>query len=85
MADYLKVTQVRSVIRRPTYQRQSLLGLGLKRRGRTSYVIDTPSNRGLVNTVGHLVTCEEVTAADRDAALATTRRRSYEIVENDDA
>ena len=56
----LKVTQVRSVIGRPQNQRQTLVGLGLKRRGRTVMVKDTPEVRGMIRTVSHLVSWEEV-------------------------
>ena len=56
----LKVTQVRSIIGRPQNQRQTLVGLGLKKRGRTVVVLDTPAVRGMIKTVSHLVNWEEV-------------------------
>lgn len=80
MADYLKVTQVRSVVGRMGNQRQTLLGLGIKRRGRTAFVKDTPSARGMVRTVAHLVAWQEATAAEREAALAYRRPPSYEVI-----
>jgi large subunit ribosomal protein L30 len=82
MARYLKVTQERSAIGRLAVQGVTLRGLGITKRGRTAYVEDTPSNRGMVNAVGHLVSFEEVTQKERDAALSATRRRSYEVLED---
>lgn len=60
MAGQLKVTQIRSGIGRPKRHKQTLLGLGLKRRGRTVIVPDTPQMRGMLETVKHLVEWEEV-------------------------
>jgi len=55
----LKVTQVRSAIGGTRRQRESLRGLGLKRRGASALVRDNPSTRGLIRAVAHLVTLEE--------------------------
>jgi large subunit ribosomal protein L30 len=55
----LKVTQTKGAIGGTRRQRESLKGLGL-RRIRTSVIVqDTPSMRGLIQTVAHLVTIEE--------------------------
>ncbi len=54
----LKVTRQRSAIGRCYDQEQSLRGLGLSRRGMTKIVEDTPSMRGLINSVKHLVSVE---------------------------
>lgn len=51
----IKVKQVRSTIGRPGVQELHLKGLGLKGIGQTVIVKDTPSNRGLVRKVQHLV------------------------------
>ncbi len=56
MALKIKVTQVRSGIGRPETQRQTLKGLGLGRPHKTSVVEDTPSIRGMIRKVSHLVT-----------------------------
>lgn len=56
----LKVTQVKSVIGRPQPQRRVLAGLGLRGRHRSVIVDNTPSFRGMVKKVIHLVTVEEV-------------------------
>lgn len=55
----LRVTQVRSAIGGTRRQRESLRGLGLLRIGASAIVQDTPSARGLIRTVRHLVTLEE--------------------------
>ena len=59
MKPKLKVIQVRSEIGRPDTQRRTLRGLGL--RGPHSQVVvdNTPSFRGMVKKVIHLVTFEE--------------------------
>ena len=54
----LKVTQVGSSIGRPKDQLATLLGLGLTRMGRTRVLDDTPSIRGMIRKVQHLVRVE---------------------------
>jgi len=56
----LKVTQIRSGIGRPDAQRRILKGLGLRGPNRTVVVGNTPSFRGMVKKVLHLVTVEEL-------------------------
>ncbi|MBT0767866.1 50S ribosomal protein L30 [Kineosporia sp. J2-2] len=56
----IKVTQVKSKIGGKQNQRDSLRSLGLKRIGDTVVKEDRPEIRGMVNTVRHLVTVEEV-------------------------
>ncbi len=56
----LKVTQVRSGIGTKQNQRDSLRSLGLKRIGDVVVKEDRPEIRGMVHTVRHLVTVEEV-------------------------
>jgi large subunit ribosomal protein L30 len=60
MAGKLKVTQTGSPIGRPKDQRATLIGLGLNRIRRTAVVDDTPSVRGMLRKVGHLVQVEPV-------------------------
>ncbi len=55
MAKTMVVKQVASPIRRPAKQRQTLIGLGLNKMHRTRELEDTPSVRGMVNSVSHLV------------------------------
>jgi large subunit ribosomal protein L30 len=56
----LKVTQRKSVIGGTKGQRHSIRSLGLKRIGDVVVKEDRPEIRGMVNTVSHLVTVEEV-------------------------
>ncbi|MGH8866866.1 MAG: 50S ribosomal protein L30 [Actinomycetes bacterium] len=56
----LKVTQVRSTIGGKRNQRETLRTLGLRRIGDTVVREDRPEVRGMVGTVAHLVTVEEV-------------------------
>ena len=51
----LKVTQIGSPIRRTKDQRATLAGLGLNKVGRVSALEDTPSVRGMVAKVAHLL------------------------------
>jgi large subunit ribosomal protein L30 len=53
------VTQTRSAIGRQAYQRQTLIGLGLNKIGRTRELEDTPSVRGMINKVKHLVKVQD--------------------------
>jgi len=56
----LKVTQHRSKIGGKRNQRETLRTLGLKRVGDVVVKEDRPEIRGMVTTVAHLVTVEEV-------------------------
>jgi len=49
------VKQIRSAARRPLKQEQTLIGLGLNKMHRTRELEDTPSVRGMVNKISHLV------------------------------
>lgn len=49
------VKQIGSPIRRTKDQRATLIGLGLNRLGRVSTLEDTPSVRGMIAKVAHLV------------------------------
>jgi large subunit ribosomal protein L30 len=60
MAARLKVTQTKSAIGYKANQADSLRTLGLKRIGDIVVKDDTPSVRGLVRTVAHLVKVEEI-------------------------
>ncbi|SSC22784.1 Ribosomal protein L30, partial [Klenkia terrae] len=55
-----KVTQVKSAIGAKPNQRQTLRSLGLKRINHTVVKEDRPEIRGMVATVPHLVTVEEI-------------------------
>lgn len=62
MAVVLKVKQTRSVAGRPATQRAILKGLGLHGIGTQVEVQNTPSFRGMVKKVLHLVEVNEVEA-----------------------
>ena len=49
------VTQKKSPIGRQSYQRKTLIGLGLNKIGRSRELDDTPSIRGMIDKVKHLV------------------------------
>ena len=49
------VTQKKSPIGRQSYQRKTLIGLGLNKIGRSKKLEDTPSVRGMIGKVKHLV------------------------------
>ena len=51
----VKVKRIGSPIRREHTQRETLLGLGLKRAHQVVELEDTPSVRGMIRKVGHLV------------------------------
>lgn len=55
----VRVTQIGSPIGRPKDQRQTLIGLGLNKMHRTRVLEDTPSVRGMINKVAHLVRVDE--------------------------
>ncbi len=57
MADKKTVTiqQIGSPLRRPNDQRQTLVGLGLNKMNRRRTLEDTPSVRGMIRKVSHLV------------------------------
>ena len=55
MVNKIYVKQIRSPIRRPDVQRKILKGLGLNKMNKTSELIDTPSVRGMINKINHLV------------------------------
>ena len=55
MGKTIVVQQIGSPIRRPVKQRKSLIGLGLNKMHKTRELEDTPSVRGMVNKIPHLV------------------------------
>ena len=56
----LKVTQTRSAIGAKPKQRGTLRALGLRGIGQTNTLPDRPEIRGMIRTVRHLVSVEEV-------------------------
>lgn len=56
----IRITQVKSKIRRPKNQKLTLEALGLHRIGQVVEHETTPSILGMVKTVNHLVSVEEI-------------------------
>lgn len=55
MAKTITVKQVGSPIRRPKQQRATLKGLGLSKMHQTRELEDTPSVRGMIDKIPHMV------------------------------
>ena len=55
MSKKIIVEQIKSPIRRPRDQRQTLIGLGLNKIGRRASLADTLAIRGMIAKVNHLV------------------------------
>ncbi len=55
----IRVTQTGSPIRRTSDQRATLVGLGLNKMHRTVELQDTPSIRGMIAKVAHMVRVDE--------------------------
>ena len=55
MAKTIVVKQIGSPIRRPKDQKQTLIGLGLNKMHKTRELEDTPSVRGMINKIPHMV------------------------------
>ena len=56
----VRVTQIRSPAGRYAYQRATLKGLGLNKMNRSRVLEDTPSVRGMIEAVRHLVRIDPV-------------------------
>jgi large subunit ribosomal protein L30 len=56
----VRVTQVHSVAGRKPGQKETLIGLGLNKIRRTRELEDTPSIRGMIRKVAHLIKVEEL-------------------------
>lgn len=59
MSEMLKITLVKSMIGRPEKHRKVLKAMGLTKLNRTITLKDSPSVRGMVGAVTHLVRVEE--------------------------
>lgn len=56
----VKITQVRSAIRRPADQKRTLIALGLKKLHKTREVDESPAVLGMIRKVEHLLKVEKV-------------------------
>ncbi len=63
----LRITQIKSSIGYHGSQRETLRSLGIRRLNQTVEQPDTPTVRGMVRKVSHLVRVEEVADADERA------------------
>ncbi|GAB4243169.1 MAG: hypothetical protein Kow00129_02100 [Thermoleophilia bacterium] len=64
----LKITQVKSAIRRKQDHKDTLRALGLKRLHQTVYQEDTPVVRGMVRKVGYMLEVSETEGPGAEAA-----------------
>jgi large subunit ribosomal protein L30 len=55
----IRVTLVKGITATKHKHRESVKGLGLKRRSQTVELVDTPAIRGMINRVSYLVKVEE--------------------------
>ncbi|MBI5867038.1 MAG: 50S ribosomal protein L30 [candidate division Zixibacteria bacterium] len=60
MAGKLKITYTRSAIRMVERHKRAVRALGLRKLYQTVIHDDTPNMRGMIRTVEHLVTVEEI-------------------------
>lgn len=60
MSSKIKVKQIASSIGKNPGQKKTLIGLGLTKMNKTKVLIDTPSIRGMVNKVKHLISVESL-------------------------
>ena len=56
----VRVTQVASALGRKPGQKETLVGLGLNKIRATREIEDTPSTRGMMRKVAHLIKVEEL-------------------------
>ena len=56
----LRIKQVRSIIGRPATQKRTMEALGLRRINHTREVVATPQILGMIESVKHLLTVEEI-------------------------
>jgi len=59
MSKTIKVTQIKSINGRLKAHKACVAGLGLRKINHSVEVIDTPENRGMINTVAYLLRVEE--------------------------
>ena len=55
----IKVTQIKSIIKRPKDQKATIIALGLGKINRTVEIENNPAIAGMVKKVSHLVKVEE--------------------------
>ncbi|MFA0962599.1 50S ribosomal protein L30 [Roseivirga sp. BDSF3-8] len=60
MASKVRITQVKSTIKRPSDQKKTIQALGLGRINKSVEVENTPQVAGMVRKVNHLITVTEL-------------------------
>ena len=55
----IKVTKIRSTIKRPADQKRTMEALGLRKMNQSNELNDTPQIRGMIRKVNHLLKVEE--------------------------
>ncbi|MFT5055939.1 MAG: large subunit ribosomal protein L30 [Pseudoalteromonas distincta] len=55
----VKITQVKSAIRRPADQKRTLIALGIKKLNKTREVDESPAVMGMIRKVEHLLKVEK--------------------------
>lgn len=78
----LRITWTKSYIGKPQNQRRVIDALGLRRLNHTVIVGDTPTIRGMVNKVSHLLRVEEL--ADTEPPATRRRARRAPAAESQD-
>ena len=56
----VKITQVRSTIKRPERQKRTMQALGLRKINRSVEVEKTPQIEGMIKKVSHLISVDEI-------------------------
>ena len=56
----LRITQVRSQIKRPLVQKRTIEALGIQKLNRPVEVVGTPQILGMIDTVKHMLKVEEI-------------------------
>jgi large subunit ribosomal protein L30 len=55
----VKITQIKSAIRRPADQKRTLIALGIKKLNKTREMEDSPTVMGMIRKVEHLLKVEK--------------------------
>ncbi len=55
----IKVTKVKSTIKRPADQKRTMEALGLRKMNQSNELNDSPQIRGMIRKVSHLIKVEE--------------------------
>jgi large subunit ribosomal protein L30 len=56
----LRITQIKSQIKRPQVQKRTIKALGIQKLNRPIEVVATPQVLGMINSVKHLLKIEEI-------------------------